>query len=111
MFQASLTVFRGPTFKFQVGSNLILSNFILTDLKVQCSSQAQRQKNLQLYQNTPCQRYSPRTTHFGGLNLYNEFYQNLLDEGLSSFLFFNSAPLESKVLMYQERMGLHNTQR
>jgi len=34
-----------------------------------------------------------------------------LDEGLSSFLFFNSAPLESKVLMYQERMGLHNTQR
>ena len=34
MFQASLIVFRGSTFKSHVGSNLILSNnFILTDLK------------------------------------------------------------------------------
>ena len=34
MLQASLVVFGRPPFESQVGSYLILSNFVLTDLKV-----------------------------------------------------------------------------
>ena len=40
MLQASLVVFEQLPFKSQVGSYLILSNFILTDLKVSVLVQA-----------------------------------------------------------------------
>ena len=50
MLQAFLVVFGQLPFESQVGSYLILSNFVLNDLKVSVLITGSKTKNLQLYQ-------------------------------------------------------------